>query len=47
MTGTAQGNVKVGVNAATTWANITTRDPAFMTDYLSGQNPTQLCSVSF
>ncbi len=42
----AGGQVKVGVNAATTWANIATGNPAFITDYLSAQNPTQLCSVS-
>jgi hypothetical protein len=42
----AGGQVKVGVNAAATWANIATGNPAFITDYLSAQNPTQLCSVS-
>ncbi len=44
MTG-AGGNVVVGVNAVTTWANINTRAPAFVTDYLSAQPATELCSV--
>lgn len=42
MTGSV-GNVLVGVNAVTTWANIDSRNPAFTTDYLAAQNPTELC----
>lgn len=44
ITGTV-GDVVVGVNATTTWANIFGGNPAFITDYLSGQNPTQLASA--
>lgn len=42
----AGGDAKVGVNAAASWANIASGDPAFVADYLSGQNPTQLCEIA-
>jgi len=43
----ASGDVRVGVNVTTTWSNILAQDPAFMTDYLRAQNPTELCEVAW
>lgn len=46
VTGT-NGDAQVGSNATvSTWSQVVAQDPTFTTDYLSAQNPTQLCEIT-